>query len=130
MGKVGIVALGCATNQDNAWILSAPTLLRIKPQAAPAATRQLRRDASLPAQLLRTRLANCILGTLDRLPGSNAEQRAAKLERYAQALVGNTGRSAGAEVARDPRRPERLLLSVNLGEHVLSGLNVELQLDI
>jgi type VI secretion system protein ImpC len=130
LGRVGIIALACAEDQDSAWIVAAPSLLRIQPQAQPEQTRQLRRDASLSFQLVRARLAQCIIGAMDRLAGGTARDTAMALERYADGLVAATGPSAGASVSQADDHPGQLLLTIRIGEQVASGLTVEMQLRV
>ena len=129
LGNVGIIALACVPGQDSAWIMGAPSLLRVQAQAQPETTRALRRDASLPAQLLRARLVHCISSALEQLPGGSAAERAAALQHYAGALIANTGGSAQASADVDPQHPDRVRLRMQLGERVMPALSVELQLD-
>lgn len=130
LGRVGIIALACAEDQDSAWITAAPSLLRIQPQAQADVTRAQRRDAGLAFQLVRARLAQCIIGALDRLVGGNAGETAAALERYAEGLVAGTGPSAGASISQADDEPGQLLLTIRVGEQVVSGLSVEMQLSL
>ena len=130
LGRTGIIALACAEDQDSAWIVAAPSLLRVQPQAQPELTRQLRRDASLGFQLVRARLAQCIVGAMDRLAGGTPRDTAMALERYADGLVAGTGPSAGASVSQASDHPDQLLLTIRVGEQVASGLTVEMQLNL
>lgn len=130
LGRVGIIALACAEDQDSAWITAAPSLLRIQPQAQPEQTRALRRDASLGFQLVRARLAQCIIGAMDRLAADTARDTAIALERYATGLVADTGPSAGASVSNADGQTDQLMLTIRIGERVVSGLTVEMQLSL
>jgi len=125
LAAIGILALHGVGPGDNAWILSAPSLLAIAELADHRATTARRDDASLPFQLLRARLRRCVQQLLNHRTGGSAIDA---LQGTLPDWIGLGDRGAQVEVRQTG--PQRLLVAVSFSEALAAGLVVELELDL
>lgn len=127
LGNAGILCLSGADNRDAAWILAAPSLLRVPSLTDRNTATARRRDSSLTARLVRTRVLHCLRAALDAVATAR-EPDPRTIEEVLNEWLSVTGSGALARVTRTPERPDELAIHLEIGERVLPGLHMELVL--
>lgn len=120
--KAGFTPLATQANNDAAWVLLAPTVHR------PSRAEEEGKLGTLAYQLLAARVGEAIVRAKQRLSVPNDEQATvSNFERYANALVSNTGPGATAMARVQGGRIE---IALRTGKEVLNGVELQLALGL
>ena len=133
LNDAGLIPLSCTPNRDTAYVRFAPLLHKFPQYADDQNSRAARRTASLPYQLLVTRLVGMLNAQRDQWAGEGSDPELSRaLEAFLRGVIEGTGDGADVqvEIERGPDEPTEGSISVyvRMGKEILNGAEVRLQI--
>ena len=131
IAELGIVVLLCQPDKDSAFFRNLPTVFKPTLYDNVGLNNKQKLLASLPYQLVSTRIVNILLLHLnDILSASTTELMSSRIEELLFPLIVETGKksSLAVQVVDDSHNPGHHLAKINIkmGSRIMNGIEVEL----